>query len=273
MKLCFSTLASPDWNLQQIIDHAVSSGVQGIDFRGIGAEIDITRLAEFNEPQLDITLARLRGAGLEMPCLNTSVTLVSPSADRWQSMLDECARYAQLAEKTNTRYLRIFGGKVPKEMTRDEARTMAQRHLRQLVKITRPSGCQVILETHDDWTTSDQVLELLHEISPEDAGVLWDMEHPYRRGEPLLDTAHRLKRFIRHAHIKDSVRGEKGYEPRLLGEGDLPLKESIQALRAIEYDGWLCLETEKRWYPELAPDPQISIPQFANFMRDLLRRA
>src|SRR5690606_22139309 len=59
MKLCISTLACPTWTLDQIIAGCAQAGVQGIDFRGIGDELDITRLPEFNR-RLDETLARFR---------------------------------------------------------------------------------------------------------------------------------------------------------------------------------------------------------------------
>jgi sugar phosphate isomerase/epimerase len=42
MKLTYSTLACPDWTLPQILDAAVAAGIAGIDFRGIGPELDIT---------------------------------------------------------------------------------------------------------------------------------------------------------------------------------------------------------------------------------------
>ena len=181
MKLAISTLVCPAWSLDQIVANCASSGVDGIDFRGIREEIDITKLAEFND-KLDETIGMLRTSDLAMPCLNTSITLLAP-ADRWQQMLDECVRSANLAAKTGTSFLRIFGGGIPKDMTRDEVRGMAQRRLRQLVKICHGKPCRPILETHDDWTTSQHVLELLHEFSPEEAGVLWDIEHTHRHGE------------------------------------------------------------------------------------------
>jgi sugar phosphate isomerase/epimerase len=142
---------------------------------------------------------------------------------------------------------------------------MAQRRLRQLVKIAHQSGAQVLLETHDDWATSQQVLELVHEFDPAEAGILWDIEHPYRRGEAPVDTVNALRRYIKHVHVKDSVRAEAKSRPRLLGEGDLPIADCIRALREIGYDGWLCLETEKRWHAE-APEPEVSVPQFGQFM-------
>lgn len=268
MKLSISTLACPSWTLNQILDGVSAAGIHGVDFRGLGAEIDITRHVAFTA-ELESTLELFHQRGLEMPCLNTSITLVTPATDRWQMMLEECQRYALLAEHCGTQSLRIFGGGVPKSMTRDEGRGLAQRHLRQIVKICQTHHCRPILETHDDWATSPRVLELIHDLTPEEVGVLWDIEHPYRRGESPIDTARQLSRFIRNVHVKDSLMVEGKAMPKLLGEGDLPLRDAVAALREIGYDGWLTLETEKRWHPQTAPEPEISVPQFAQYMRSI----
>ena len=42
MKLSFTTLGCPDWTLQQIVENAAQMGYDGIDFRGLQQEIDIT---------------------------------------------------------------------------------------------------------------------------------------------------------------------------------------------------------------------------------------
>lgn len=268
MMLCFSTLACPGWNLRQMVDACAANGIGGIDFRGVGEEIDITRSVLFTG-ELDSTLQLLRDAGVEMPCLNTSVVLVSPAAERWQMMLDEAQRYALLAGQTGTRWLRVFGGRVPKDISRDEARFLAQRHLRQVVKICKPHGCRPLLETHDDWATSAQVLELLHEFDPADVGVIWDVEHPFRRGESPPDTTVALRKFLRHVHVKDSVCSAGGeHVAKLLGDGELPLRECVRVLEQVDYPGWICLETEKRWRPS-APEPEASISQFAQYMRQI----
>lgn len=271
MQLCFSTLVCPNWTLPQIVGAAAAYGVDGIDLRGISTEIDVTRLTWFGQ-ELPATLELLASHRLVVPCLNTSVTLVTPAAERWEMMLDECRRYAELAGRLGTKFLRIFGGGVPKGMTRGEGVVIAKRHLRQLIKLCGPHGCQVLLETHDDWAGSAQVLELVAEFRADDVAVLWDLEHPARRGESPRETAEALKGYVRHVHIKDSVRQEGKNLPRLLGEGELPLKELIGALRAVGYDRWICLETEKRWHPQDAPEPEQSIPQFVRYMKDVAWR-
>lgn len=266
MKLSFSTLACPHWSLPEVIGAAAAHGFAGIDLRGLGPEIDVTRHVRF-DGELDSTLDLLRRHGLEMPCLNTSIALVTPAPERWQMMLDEGRRHALLAGRLGSRYLRIFGGAAPRGMMRAEAAGLARRHLRQLIRICRPQGCQVLLETHDAWSTGEEVMDLLGPFDPDEAGVLWDIEHPCRRGERPRQTAQAIRTHLRHLHFKDALHENGRYIPRLLGEGRLPLKETIQALREVGYEQWICLETEKRWHPETAPEPEESLPQFVRFMR------
>lgn len=267
MKLCFSTLVCPTWSFPEIVGAAAAHGLHGIDPRGIGSEIDVTKLSTFND-ELDATLELLRAHELTIPCFQTSVALVTPAQERWQMMLDECQRYARLAGRVGASYVRVFGGAAPKGMTRGEALSMAHRHARQLVKICAPHGCQVVMETHDDWTTVEEAMPLLELFEPEELGALWDVEHPYRKGETPEQTVRGLSRYVRHVHFKDSLREEGNSIPRLIGDGDLPVRGFLSALQSIRYDRWICLETEKRWHPEVAPEPEESLPRFAQFMSE-----
>ncbi len=269
VKLSLSTLACPQWTLPQIVHAAAASGYQALDFRGLGSEIDITSLPEFND-ELPATLELLRKHNLEVACLNTSVALVTVAPERWQMMLEECRRNARLAERLHARYIRVFGGQLAKDMTHHEGLVLARRHLRQLARICQQFGCIALLETHDYWSMSQRGMEVVHEFDPQEVGILWDIEHPYRKGESPLDTYQTLKRFLRHVHFKDSVRvpdpnrPEGRSIPRLIGEGELPVSDFWRLLREVKYDRWISLETENRWNAD-APEPQISIPHFAQW--------
>lgn len=269
MKLSLSTLGCPKWSLGQIVKAASENGYAGLDFRGLGEEIDVTKLPEFND-HLPATIDLLNKHNLQVACLNTSVTLVTPAPERWQMMLDECQRNARLAEKLHTRYIRVFGGQLAKDMTHDEGLILARRHLKQLTKVCHPFGCIPVLETHDYWSPSPRVLELLHEFDPNEAGALWDIEHPFRKAESPRETYDTLKRFLKHVHFKDSTRvpdpnrPEGRSIPRLIGEGELPVAEFWKLLKEVNFDGWVTLESEKRWHAD-GPEPEESIPQFAQW--------
>src|SRR5262245_12961781 len=184
-------------------------------------------------------------------------------------MLEETRRTCEVARKSDTRYMRIFDGAVPKEMTREEGRVLAQRRLRQLAKMTRPTNVVILIETHDHWITADQIHDLLADTDLEEVGVLWDTEHTWRKGESPEATVQSHGNRIRHVHVKDSTAapaGEKKSVPKLLGEGELPIAQFVKALNDTRYDGWYCLETEKRWQQQ-APEPEASVQQFEQFMR------
>ena len=45
MKLAFSTLGCPEWNLDQILAAARESGYEGVEWRGYQAEMELPRAA------------------------------------------------------------------------------------------------------------------------------------------------------------------------------------------------------------------------------------
>ena len=60
MKISFTTLGCPEWDLQTIIARAREYGYDGVDFRGLGAEMDIWKLPEFSS-QADQTASMHAG--------------------------------------------------------------------------------------------------------------------------------------------------------------------------------------------------------------------
>ncbi len=46
----------------------------------------------------------------------------------------------------------------------------------------------------------------------------------------------------------------------LLGKGEVPVREMLELLDAGGYEGWVSVEWEKRWHPEIE-DPAIALPQ------------
>lgn len=79
-------------------------------------------------------------------------------------------------------------------------------------------------------------------------------------GETPARTMALLGSRLRHAQVKDARRRGDGWDLVLLGEGEVPVRESLAAMRAGGYDGWVVVEWEKKWHPEIAP-PEVALPQ------------
>ena len=55
----------------------------------------------------------------------------------------------------------------------------------------------------------------------------------------------------------------------LLGEGEVPVKEALHTWAEHGYDGFVCVEWEKKWHPEIE-EPDIAFPQHARVLREYL---
>ena len=115
---------------------------------------------------------------------------------------------------------------------------------------------------------------LMDKLDTDYVGILWDVNHPYMFiGEEPLETWQNIGRWIYHTHWKDSKLNsstEFGFEPCLMGDGVLPHKHILDVLKNGGYNGFLSLEWEIRWHPDL-PDPDIAFPQYINYMKELMK--
>lgn len=271
MNIAFSTLGCPEWTLDEIIAAAGRDEYDGIEFRGLLSEIDLVNVPEFSPAQIGQTQKRLEDAGLGVSCLSSSVTVVASmgtEVDRREA-ITHAKRYLDMAKEVGAQCVRLFGGNVPDTMSPDEAFERAAESLREIGDYAHERGVIAAVETHDALIRSDRLMELIRRTNHPAVQVLWDIHHPYRiAGESIVQTVEQLKGHIVATHLKDSVLNTEGegYTYTLLGHGDVPLKAALHALKTMEYDGYLTLEWEKRWIPEL-DGPDIAFPQYAQQVR------
>jgi sugar phosphate isomerase/epimerase len=270
-KLSFSTLGCPSYTLDQVIETATAHGYDGVELRFLRGEVALDTLEEFSAAGLATTRKRLDDAGVAVACLDTSVRFTSPDPDERARQLATARTYARLAAELGAPYIRVFGGAVPDSSPeREETTRRIAEGLAQAAAASRTVGVTTILETHDSFCTSAQVAELLSYAPNDDLGILWDVLHSYRNGEPIEDTWRALGDRIRHVHLKDSqTYSPSSFDFRLTGEGTMPIRPLVDLLRREGYDGYVSFEWEKAWHPEIE-EPEVAIPQFAAYMRPLL---
>ncbi|MGC4044016.1 MAG: sugar phosphate isomerase/epimerase family protein [Armatimonas sp.] len=252
MKLAFSTLACPQWDFDEILSAAAASGYAGLELRGYLAEMDLTRATPYLPENLSETRQKLADAGVSVCCIGSSGIV-------GQGNLDHVKGHAALAHELGAPYVRIFGGK-------PESLTVAVENLRAMADAAQAEGVALVLETHDDFSTGATVGKLLSEAAHPAVFSLWDLHHPLRQGESPEETLAALGAWLRHVHVKDGIAGQ-GYT--LLGEGDVPVAAMLSLLQAHGYDGYVSVEWEKRWHPEL-PGPEVALPQYAGELKGYL---
>jgi fatty-acyl-CoA synthase len=264
MKIGFTTLACPKWDLDQVIARAKEYGYDGVDFRGLMGEMAVYKLPEFSA-DISKTVARFAKAKLEVCGFSSGARLYEKDPAKLAGALGEVSQYARLCGFFHTPFIRVFGGALPPG-PRDEAVADAVQTLETMAQIAAPAI--IALEAHDDWVDSSLLAQAMRRVKAPNACVLWDVHHPFRmRGETPRQTWDNIGPYVRYTHVKDSRALPDGqYQYTLPGEGDVPLAEMIALMKSGRYDGYLVAEWEKKWHPELA-EPQIALPAFAAYLR------
>lgn len=268
IKLAFTTLGCPAWDMATIVRRALEYGYAGVDFRGYLADVDLRKSPAFTTG-LSETAARLRDAGLVVPCLSSSAKMFDVSADARRASLDEMRDYAGLCGAFGAPFVRIFGGKLD-GTPREQAMGTAVAMLHAAAEIATSAGITIIVETHDDWIATAPLRQAFEQAGwPAGTGILWDVHHPFRQeGESPAESYANIGRHTRYTHWKDSrlAADGKGHNLCLTGEGDVPLKAIFDLLHGGGYDGWCTFEWEKRWKTTI-PEPEVAFPGFVRTMR------
>ncbi|HMV47832.1 MAG TPA: sugar phosphate isomerase/epimerase family protein [Blastocatellia bacterium] len=273
LPIAFSTLGCPKWDWKTILDQAAQHGYSALELRGVGGEMDLPKSPQFIGAKLKESLKDLEAVGVKISDLGASARLGEPDTTKRAAQLDEARRFVDLAHELKSPYVRVFGGKLLKDQTMQAATELIIAGFKQLHDHAKGSGVTLLIESHDEFTSSESLLAILQGVNLPTAAFLWDAHHTVVTGkEQPADTFKRLGKFVRHTHLKDSVPAGNDRRYVLTGTGEVPIKETVKVLARSGYKGYYCFEWEKRWHPEIE-EPEISIPQYAKVMREYLAEA
>lgn len=267
MKLSFSTLGCPDWSFADIISAACDLGYDGVEIRGVANELDGTRIPQFQPDRAQKTKDLLAGKGLEIACLTSACYLNDKNIAG--DTLCKAKEYVDTAARMGVKNVRVLADYGPEQSGQLDDGFIAEQ-LKNVAQYAAPKGVTVLVETNGYFANSTRLAKLVDKTGEANVGVLWDIHHPYRYfGETPEFTVQTLGDFIRHVHLKDSKIEDGKLKYTLLSYGDLPVKDCIERLEAIGYDGYYSLEWVKRWDLSLE-EPGIAFAAYASYMRGLV---
>ena len=138
--------------------------------------------------------------------------------------------------------------------------------LEDAVPLAGPLGVAVGVETHDAFSASSVVAELLALVPSDLVGAVWDSHHPHRMGETPAEVYANLGPRILLAQVKDARRAADGeWQLVPLGTGEVPVRDMLSLLVAEGYPHWISVEWEKRWHPEI-DEPEVALPQHLDLL-------
>lgn len=268
MRLCYSTLAIPAYTVEQALHATQEWGFDGIELRTLCGTPNLWEVPDFWEGNLGGTARRFADAGVEIPVYATGVSFSRGGREFQTEQLEQLYRCVEVSLGLGCRQLRVFGGPLAPGQSREDGLAWAIEGYQRALEYADSAGVTLLLETHDDYSTAEELLPLLTPLKG--MKVVWDVMHPARCGEAPRDTYRSLGDWIVHVHIKDGkVRGRDDVEPTAPGQGDIPIREAVGLLQEDGYGGYYCCEWERYWHPELAPAQQV-LPRFASYMKSIV---
>jgi len=265
MKFAFSTLGCPDWPIEKVAETARSLKYDGVEIRGIKRVLDLSKAPEFAADRIAATKKLFADTGVKVVSIDASASFCWPEPTKREEAVAEALRHIDIAQKMGAPFVRVFGGNVPEGDTVEKWAPTVAGDLKTLGAAAAKKGVTIILETHDSWRRSTEIMPVLKMVGMDSVRLLWDLAHPWTAGETMQESAEGFKGYVVHAHIKDHTADHK---EALLGKGIIPLDEAFRALKRMKYAGYVSLEWEKMWHPEIE-DPEIAFPQAIEYMRHL----
>lgn len=268
MKLAFSTLGCPEWTWNEIIATAKDMRFDAVEIRGVGNELYGPNIKEFNTDNIKNTKKRLDDLDVKIICLTSASYLYDE--ENIEKYICESKEYIDVASELDIPFIRVLGDKnpMPGENISDDVVSKA---LEELGRYAADKNVTVLIETNGVYADTDRLKKLLESIDVKNIGVLWDIHHPYRYfAESPAQTISNIGKYVKYVHLKDSVLDGNGkIVYKMMGYGDLPIKESIKALNSIGYDGCLSLEWVRRWYSDLEA-PGVVFLQYLSYMKKII---
>ncbi len=265
MKLSLSTNGWESYGWGKLFDAFRDAGIEGIELHGIASPELSGAGKPFSTENIKTTARRFSNVGVTVTCVDSlsDISLTDPDAiDAAIYEIEECIAAAR---DLRCRFVRIHAFGEDKGETTDAA---VRRMIMRLLPTSVNMGVTLLVETAGIYADTARLCELLNSFASDNVGALWDMHHPYRYcGEDPELTIQRLGAYVKHVHIRDSVKNASGdADFCLMGDGDLPVAEMLDALDSVGYGGYISYECAQGVIEEFGA-AEIVLPHFVSYMQ------
>jgi len=267
MKLSFSTLGCPEWSYERVLEEAARNGYDGVEVRGILGEMKAEKIPCFALGRQQAARHMAEAAGVKLVGFGSSASFHDPA--KLEGALADGRAAIDLTHALGMGFVRVFGDKVGPEDDEEEIIARVAEGVRELCRYAAGTGVAVLQEVHGDFNLARRVLGVADKVQEDNFGFLWDAAHSDKTyGDDWPEFYAAIRPLVKHVHFKDHVRQPDGtFRLCSTGEGDIPLIPILRALEKDGYAGYVSLEWEKAWHPEL-PAAEEEFPHFIRYIRE-----
>ncbi len=261
MKLSFSTKGWHECSFEDFCNTAHDLKFDGIELHNVNGALFTDRDGAFHDYSAAATLRMLYDRELTIPCIDTICDISAEGVT--DEALAETERCFEIARFLHIPYIRFRSCRCDDD-ERGVARVEA--FIEQVLPRAEELGITLLLETSGVYRDSARLCETLDRFASDSVGALWNVSEAYFAEKDPEVIIKNLGAYVRLVHFSDIDATDGVAEYRLAGEGELPVREIVSALRSVNYDGFVSLVWDPAWCEEL-DDMETVLTQFQNYMR------
>ena len=257
MKIAYSTVACPDWSLEDAFNRGAEYGYVGLEVAYLEGQWVTPRLLKENQRRIR---ELSESSGCRAFAIAPHLVLGVGGAPGRAKALSEAQTLVELAGDVGACFVRLFGGASDSCATEEGLIRVLSEDLALLDEVAAGTGVSIALETYGPFSDPEQLAKVLQATDSPRVVALWDLLHPTRIGQPVPIVWQHLVGRLGYLHVKDARRDEDGnWRHARLGKGDVPVREALRALAMRGFDGFAVVEWEKANHGHLA-EPEDVLP-------------
>ncbi len=253
MKLAFSTKFHKDRGFDDFLKVADELRYQGIEIHDFRDPMFSGRTSPFNPDMASVTKRKLINEKKSIVCINSNCNAADTSEENFEKLRSAVS----VASNINVSYVKVHvdGG--------DDAYDKAVEFVGEAIKLGEKSNVIIVVETTGIFADTTRLCDLMNHFASDYIGADWNMYETYFvGGEDSEKTITNLGAYVKLVHLTDAA---KAGEHTLIGEGNLPITEMMNALGSINYSGFVCIEWNPDWFDSI-DDLDIILTHYESFM-------
>ncbi len=253
MKLSFSIQNWTDLTWTEMCAAANQVGLAGIEMYAIRGEKFSGKDSPLNPELAAATRRSLVRQKLKIPCIDTEQDFTAPH------FAGEFKEALRLAENLGIRCIGLHTDNMDQEACVSSIAGLME-------ILDEDTKMAILVESAGAYADTARLRDLLNTFADDRLAATWNMFATCQAGkEDPETTITNLGAYVRHVHIHDYRMEDQEPVPELMGEGLLPMQDLMNALRSVNYDGFISLVWDPSWMEGLE-DIEIILTHFLTCM-------
>jgi sugar phosphate isomerase/epimerase len=215
-----------------------------------GADLSVAHILSRSPTYLDGLRQEAAEAGVPIAMLVTYSDFTHPVADERARQVDEVRAWIEAAHRMGVIFLRLTAGQAHPGVREDMGLGWAADGLTACVDDAAAAGVRLLYENHvrgvvwqyNDFTQpAARFLNVARRTAGSGLEILFDTANCTALGDDPIAVLTQVIDRVGAVHLAD-IRRRGAFEPTLLGTGVAPIRELLQRMATIGFDGWISIE-------------------------------